>query len=133
MFGSEERTDKAKNLLVIFSENANGKRKKMERKQGNSGREQKKRSGTIPATLLRNPENQRRKKHVKVFHGIVLGFSGDFVLCVFLPHKDPPKQINTCLPPTQSRDNPQNFLCLCVFLCLISVSKLVQKRTVLAG
>ena len=38
-------------------------------------------------------------------------------MCFFFLHHNewPPKHINKFLPPTQSRDNPQVCLCLCVF------------------
>ena len=62
-----------------------------------------------------------RKTHKQNLHGIVPGFSGDFVYVLLFPQygmTPPQKSIHILLPPTQSRDNPppQLFMFMC-FAC----------------
>ena len=63
-------------------------------------------------------EETNRKTHKQMFHGIVLGFSGDFVFVHFSPvRNDPQKKTHTFLGthpvPGQS---PQICLCLRMIL-----------------
>ena len=61
-------------------------------------------------------EEKNTHTHKRFFHGLVLGFSGDFSLRAFSPRRNDPPKKHTTFDTHQCRDNPPKFVYVHVFL-----------------
>ena len=69
---------------------------------------------------LWSEKNTQEKTRNKIFTGLSRDLGENFVYVLFSPKRNDPikKQINKCLAPTQSRDNPANLFMFMCFLAL---------------